>query len=506
MRKRYVLVFTVLLLITFFTLPSFAQNPPIGGSAVAAVSKLPAKAVRQRLDGLFYSWKTYQLDLAAVQRSVQRSGRVQLDLGGRLFDLELQPNDVRAPGYVEIDRTARGPVRLKTAKAATFKGTVAGDPGSVVRLLILPGLLQGYIKTGKEWFFIDPLLKYAKGRPASEIVVFDEGDVRPEAAGLCGIGELSSTAARLHKVMPDRSAGGSVRLVTAAATYRRIDLATDADYEYYSLYGANVNSQIQGVVNQIDGIYKPELGLTVRIVYQSVWSTISDPYTFSDSAALLNQFRNYWNANRGDVGRDTAHLFTGRDMDGDIIGRAYMGVLCNNAGSSYGVSQDFFLMAKLVAHEVGHNLGANHDDEVSPPASTCNGSGTIMCSAIQGNGPNSFSSRSKSDISTHVSQSGACLETISTGPYAPVASFSWNHFGTTVYFDGSSSYDPDGTIVSYIWDFGDGWGSGSGVTTSYTYPTEGCYDAYLFVQDNSGSTGFYTDRVAASYQFVICPY
>ena len=55
-------------------------------------------------------------------------------------------------------------------------------------------------------------------------------------------------------------------------------------------------------------------------------------------------------------------------------------------------------------------------------------------------------------------------------------------------FDGSASYDPDGTIVSYEWDFGDGH-TGSGETTSHHYdaPNGRTYNVTLTVTDNDGA-------------------
>jgi len=55
--------------------------------------------------------------------------------------------------------------------------------------------------------------------------------------------------------------------------------------------------------------------------------------------------------------------------------------------------------------------------------------------------------------------------------------------GRTVYFDGSGSYDPDGTIDSYIWIFGDGTTT-TGVKVSHTYSSSGTYTASLVVIDN----------------------
>ncbi len=59
--------------------------------------------------------------------------------------------------------------------------------------------------------------------------------------------------------------------------------------------------------------------------------------------------------------------------------------------------------------------------------------------------------------------------------------------GETVYFDGSASYDPDGTIVSYHWDFGDGAGA-DGVAVSHAYSSLGNFEVSLTVTDNLGAT------------------
>ncbi len=54
--------------------------------------------------------------------------------------------------------------------------------------------------------------------------------------------------------------------------------------------------------------------------------------------------------------------------------------------------------------------------------------------------------------------------------------------------DGSASFDTDGVIVSWDWDFGDST-TGSGETTSHTYAAEGVYTVTLTVTDDFGNTG-----------------
>jgi probable HAF family extracellular repeat protein len=57
-----------------------------------------------------------------------------------------------------------------------------------------------------------------------------------------------------------------------------------------------------------------------------------------------------------------------------------------------------------------------------------------------------------------------------------------------VNFSATGSYDPDGSIVSYDWDFGDG-SVASGENVSHTYTSRGIYIAVLTVTDDQGLTG-----------------
>jgi PKD repeat protein len=58
----------------------------------------------------------------------------------------------------------------------------------------------------------------------------------------------------------------------------------------------------------------------------------------------------------------------------------------------------------------------------------------------------------------------------------------------SVNFDSAGSADPDGSIASYAWTFGDG-ATGAGATISHTYQNAGNYTAVLTVTDNLGATG-----------------
>lgn len=66
--------------------------------------------------------------------------------------------------------------------------------------------------------------------------------------------------------------------------------------------------------------------------------------------------------------------------------------------------------------------------------------------------------------------------------------------GVPVTFDASASSDPDGTIVSYTWDFGDG-SRGDGVRTIHAYSSSATYTVTLTVVDNASLSATAVDRI-----------
>ena len=69
---------------------------------------------------------------------------------------------------------------------------------------------------------------------------------------------------------------------------------------------------------------------------------------------------------------------------------------------------------------------------------------------------------------------------------APTAKFTHQVSNLTVSFDASESTDPDGSVASYAWEFGDG-ATATGATATRTYAAEGVYVAVLRVTDDSGA-------------------
>ena len=78
----------------------------------------------------------------------------------------------------------------------------------------------------------------------------------------------------------------------------------------------------------------------------------------------------------------------------------------------------------------------------------------------------------------------------------PMARFSWSCKNTTCTFDGSSSSDNDGTVVSHAWNFGDGTTS-AGAAPSHKFSSRGSYNVTLTVTDDAAGLGSRTCVVSA---------
>jgi PKD repeat protein len=93
--------------------------------------------------------------------------------------------------------------------------------------------------------------------------------------------------------------------------------------------------------------------------------------------------------------------------------------------------------------------------------------------------------------------------TVATTNQAPVARMAAPTCVSLVCgFDGSTSSDPDGSITSYAWTFGDG-GTATGAKPSHTYAAGGTFTVTLVVTDNQGATGTTSTTVSPVTAFAL---
>lgn len=375
-----------------------------------------APAARLDADRFLSDYQLVTLDPAATMKRVQSGQLVTIQAGLDRFDLRLEPNDLRAPNYRAQETLEDGTTRtLEMGPVETYKGTVENREGASARFTIQEGRMVGMILDGGETYFVEPLSTYSLAGGPTDYLVYRGADVRPEAEpGTCGTTEA-------HKVSEALAGVADKANETQGTSVRVVQLATETDNEYVSALGSasSANADILSVVNQIDGVYEAELGLSFTVVLQNTYSG-SDPYSSNTNAStILTEFQNRWNSAMSGVQRDLTHMWTGKDMAGSTVGIAYVGVVCNAASYSYGVSQRFSSAPQryvLTAHEIGHNFSACHSDtSCNPNPSSCNN--TIMQSFV-GTGF-TFCTFSRGQINAHVNANGSCLSTGTGGGGGP---------------------------------------------------------------------------------------
>lgn len=356
--------------------------------------------VRSDLGRSFKKFDLVTVRPSAVAESGDSARQLNVRAAGRDFQLVVTPNDIRSSRYRTEDSGPAGLSSPGNAGVNTYKGRIAGSAGSEVRLTINGDKLEGFFEAGGERFYIEPAVKYSSAAAEGESVVYRGEDSLVQSPYFCD-SDIPSRISQEASLVESANA-------VSMPTYKILELATDADFEFVQALGgaAQANSEILSILNMVEGTYNAELGLSIRVVFQRTW-TVADPYAGATTDAILNSFTNYWNQNypSATVPRDAAHLFSGKSA-ATSRGLAWVGVICNNPNYAYGISgyvswaPGKFL---IPAHEMGHNLGANHVDAAQSCASS------LMNAALSATTPLSFCTYSQTEVNTFVTTYGACM-------------------------------------------------------------------------------------------------
>ncbi|MEW5677521.1 reprolysin-like metallopeptidase [Flavobacterium enshiense] len=255
-------------------------------------------------------------------------------------------------------------------------------------------------------------------------------------------------------------------------------LALSCTAEYANYFGATSSAQVANVMaaynatlTRVNGVYQKDLAIRLSLIANTTnviyYNAGSDPY--SDAANMNN-----WNAELqtnltsviGDANYDVGHLFGATGGGGNA---GCIGCVCNSGkGSAYtspanGVPAGDAFDIDYVAHEFGHQFGANHTFTHSTENNTANyepGSGsTIMGYAgitfrnVQMNSDDYFHARSIEQIQSNMA-SKSCPTVTSITHGAPVIAALPNYTvpKSTPFMLTGSATDAGGGTLTYCWE------------------------------------------------------
>ncbi|HUI26871.1 MAG TPA: LamG-like jellyroll fold domain-containing protein, partial [Candidatus Kryptonia bacterium] len=407
-----------------------------------------------------------------------------MQMFGRTFELDLEPNPLFAPGAKNLWISDTG-VREEDPAVTLYRGQVTGEPDSWVRFSLQGSAFDGMIHTPNETYFVEPRTRYFARAAANEMIAYRLSDTEPglsggECAALHPSGyarpDVEAIESGTFTHLMDQAATGGA---AATGTYQQAQIAVVADYAYFQGHGANSASAMQSILNQIDGIYRSEVSVTFALTKTVVFTTsASDPWISSciagdgttDYTCLLDSFSTYHNTSGNPVyGTNLAHLFTRRSLTGNVIGIAWIGSLCS---SYYGsaLSEEFTTDNKqlvlLTSHEIGHNFNAPHDNHVENPPSPCGSTpfGWIMNWYVDPSLNETFSACSKTQMSPEIA-SANCLTTVTDA--SPTPSATATPTATFTPLGPTATPSPTPSIPIGYWKFEEGAGTVVGDSSGF---------------------------------------
>lgn len=253
-------------------------------------------------------------------------------------------------------------------------------------------------------FQIETTLDNRTSRKRSKLA---RGRRRTKTSSSCGTAHQHSTSPIPHS-----------RAITQRANLKEIGWTIEFDDQFQSRAGDDALTLLAQFVTVTDTILRRDLGLTVQTYINPTpvsYSSEIQPYYYSQP--IFNEvFARYPASVREGVVDDIVFVFTGKSQVGEAavpIGAVPdLGGICGSAYATVGFvryTEDLGLDLITPAHEIGHILGANHDDNYQQPAVM---NATWFWWDLVSEEP-SFSDYAQSEIAAVLAQDSSCLAEVS---------------------------------------------------------------------------------------------
>lgn len=276
--------------------------------------------------------------------------------------------------------------------------------------------------------------------------------------------------------------GASASKLVEDQILRKYRVAIAATGEYTGHYGGTKAGALAGInttITRINMVFETDLGITLELVTNNDLVIYTDAATDPYSSNLNVQAQTTFNSVLGADNYDIGHLFHKNNNAGDA---GFVGSVCKDTqkGSAFssGVNpQGDIFDIDFVAHEMGHQLGANHTWSFESEGTLVQaepGSGSTIMGYAGISGVNNVATAAQ-DYFHHLSikqiseylETTNCAVEIALVNNPPVVTPTSNYIipkGTAFVLDGEAT-DPDpADVLTYTWEQTD-----DGVVTNSTF-------------------------------------
>lgn len=441
------------------------------------------------------------IDIAALRSYLNTAPDEQQFSSAILLEVPLP--DGRSVRFRVVKVPVMAPeLAAKYPQIGTWAGQGVDNPAASIRLDITQWGFHAMTLSPEGSVFIDP---YNQASDRIHKVYFRNDAYKKVGHLPCGYEPSMSDPSYLTQLKTAQTglSSGNNTVVNRSwgQTLRVYSAAIACTGEYAQFHGGTVTGALAAIVtslNRVTGVYEKEVAIRMTLVANNdtliFLNPGTDPYDNNNGGNMLGQNQTTVSARIGGSGYDIGHVYS--TGGGGIAG---LGVVCNASqkargvtGSSSPVGDPFDI--DYVAHEMGHQFGANHTfnstqggcagNRVTPAAFEPGSGATIMAYAglcgsnnIQNNSDPYFHTHSADEILNYTSTGATgsiCFSPISTGNNLPVVNFtSGDHsipFLTPFMLTVDAS-DPDGDTLTYCWEQHDLGPSGSQSNPTGNAPT-----------------------------------
>ncbi|STX28549.1 Ser-Thr-rich glycosyl-phosphatidyl-inositol-anchored membrane family [Legionella beliardensis] len=239
----------------------------------------------------------------------------------------------------------------------TFDAYGITNPGELVKFDITPnGFHAMILLPNKNTIFIDPI---EKGN-TENYIVYNKNDFLRTSINKCNVsGQHPLTTLNQSKNFAN----------FASCELKKYRLALAATAQYTAFYGGSVPLALAAeitTVNRINGIYERDVAVTLELIPNNAsiiyTNPLNQPYTSGNTEALLEENQSNLDAVIGSPNYDIGHVV---DASSGNNGLAALASVCDVGEKAMGATTfntpvgDPFDV-DYVAHEMGHQFGANH--------------------------------------------------------------------------------------------------------------------------------------------------
>jgi hypothetical protein len=285
--------------------------------------------------------------------------------------------------------TAQGEKTMRLPEVVVFKGSISGEPNSVVTLCAVNNELIGSIRRADGSSYSIAPDNTTGG--ALHCIVPDQSMHQQNELLHC----MSEEGQRMMKNKLQAPAG-----MNAASKSERplstklleVRVAVECNTKFFTELGKDTVKSAGyalALISMASIAFEDDLNVMLSVPWLKIWTDApSDPYNVNgDGYALAYKAKDYWKANNAGVDRDIVHVLTAGGGGG--IGLIYNlgngggGTTVCNKDEGFSSSSpftfhkyptlDFTYGVYIVAHELGHNFGAQHSHNCfwNPPLDTC---------------------------------------------------------------------------------------------------------------------------------------